>query len=361
MEGKTHYERIISGTKKEKELAFKKLQITFERRDEELAKYEVEKNPEDLEIIKKTESIVDKMVSRYGGEPKILPLDCIYILKPGSVSAMTEGKIAGGIHKPLGLKIGVEKGESKLLFTSSVAHELFHWKSYKAARVGDSGDDVRLYRTGLSMIDRKDLNEKLGEEKEYFAVLEEAIVAECTKKFLDEIGRDSEFNEEAKAVRKFRNWVMGYYRRRGIPEEKVQEILGEIKYIAQPQNKVKEVLALYDDETKRQAYAAGMFDAVHEKGGVEMRERYRERKKLYELLDKLVAHSNGKFKNREEMFTEFAKANFSGNYLPLARIVEDILGKGSFRKLAEEFSEEPEQKEHEISEKPALNPRQRKT
>lgn len=70
----------------------------------------------------------------------------------------------------------------------------------------------------------------------------------------------------------------------------------------------------------------------------------------YELLDKLVEGSGGKFKNRDEVFDEFAKANFSGNYLPLARMVEGIFGKGSFRRLAEEFSEKPKKDEHETSE-----------
>jgi len=350
MEGEIHYERIIDGTQEEKKLAFKKLQNVFDERSEKLAEYEIEKGPEDLEIIKKTESIVDRIVAKYGGESKALPLDHIYVLKPGSILAITEGRLAGGIHKPLGLKIGVEKGESKLLFASTIAHELFHLKSYKSARVGMSGEDVRLYRSGLSMIDRKDLSEEMGEEKEYFAILEEAIVAECTKKFLDEISRESVFSEEAEAVRKFRDWAVVYYRRVGIPEEKVKEFEKELKYISDSQDKIERVLEFSDDEEKRQAYAAGMFEALYEKGEVEMIERYGERKKLYELLDKLVVNSGGKFKDRDEVFDEFARANFSGNYLPLARNVESILGKGSFRKLAEEFSKEPKKEEHETSE-----------
>ncbi len=350
MEGKTHYERIVGGTQEEKELASKELQDTFEKRSKELAEYEVEKTPEDLEILKKTEAIVDSIVARYGGEPKALPLDHIYVLKPGSVLAMTEGKLAGGIHKPMGLKVGVEKGKSKSLFASTVAHELFHLKSYKSARVGKSGDDVRLYRSGLSMFDKKDPNEEGGEEKEYFSILEEAIVAECTKKLLDEIGTDSAFSEEAEAVRKFRDWVVAYYRSGGIPEEKAKEFEKELKYISDPQDKVERVLAFSKDEKKRQAYAAGMFGALYEKGEVETVERYTERKKLYELLDKIVLNSGGKFANREQVFDEFARANFSGNYLPLARTVESILGKGSFRKLVEEFSKEPKKDDHETSE-----------
>jgi hypothetical protein len=350
MEGKTHFERIVGGTEEENKVASKKLQDIFEERSKELSEYELQKSPEDIEIIKKTEAVVDSIVVRYGGEPKALPLDHIYVLKPGSVLAMTEGRLAGGIHKPMGLKIGVEKGKSKLVFASTVAHELFHLKSYKSARVGKSGEDVRLYRSGLSMFDKKDPNEEGGDEKEYFAVLEEAIVAECTKKLLDGISSDSIFSEEIEAVRQFRDWVVAYYRKNGVAEEKVKEFERELKYISEPQDKVERVLKFSHDEEKRQAYAAGMFGALYENGEVETLERYTERKKLYELLDKLVIGSDGKFKNRDEVFDEFAKANFSGNYLPLARIIESIMGKKSFRKLAEEFSQEPIKDEHETFE-----------
>ncbi|MFZ2414909.1 MAG: hypothetical protein WAW33_02870 [Minisyncoccia bacterium] len=341
MEGKTHYERIVGGTEEEKSLASKTLQEAFDRRSKKLAEYEIEKTPEDLEILQKIEVIVDSIVARYGGEPKALPLDHIYILRPDSVLDMTEGRLVGGIHKPIGLKVGVEKGKSKLLFADILAHELFHLKSYKSARVGKSGEDVRLYRSGLSMIDKRDPSEEMGDEKEYFAMLEEAIVAECTKKLLDEISTDSVFSEEAQAIRTFRNWVETYYHSSGISEEKIKEFGKELRYIPDPQDTVERVLAFSKDEEQRQTYAAGIFGALYEKGEVKTVERYAERKKLYELLDKLVINSGGKFKNRDEVFEIFARANFSGNYLSLARTVEGILGKGSFRKLAEEFSVEP--------------------
>lgn len=94
-----------------------------------------------------------------------------------------------------------------------------------------------------------------------------------------------------------------------------------------------------------------MFKALYEQGEAETVERYQERKRLYELLDRIVANSSGRFESRDEIFNEFARANFSGNYLTISRIVESILGKGSFRKLAEEFSEEPKKEgKHEESE-----------
>ncbi len=340
MEGKTHYEKIIGGTEEQRQRALRILQEIFEERNEELSKYEIEKSPEDIEILKKVESIVDKMVLRYGGDPKPLPLDHIYVLKPGSILEMSEGIISGGVHKPVAQKIGAEKGESKFLFASAVAHELFHLKSFKSARIRPNGNPA-LYRSGLSMIDTKDASEKVGEEKEYFAMLEEAIVAECTRKFLEEIGKDAEFSAEMQAINKLKAWISAYGRSGGLWEEQVKEFENHIKYIPDPEERVKRVLAYHTDEENRQAYAAGMFNALYTDEKIETLERFTERKKLYELIDKIISSSQGKFKERDEVFEEFAKANFSGNYLPLARTIESILGEGSFRKLAEEFSEEP--------------------
>ena len=351
MEGKNHhYERIIGGTQEEKDEVSVKLQTAFETPDKGFAEYEIKKLPEDIEFIQKIESAIDEIILRYEGKPKPLPLDNICILQPGGVLKITDGELSGGIHQPIPQKIGVEKGKSKLLFASTLAHELFHLKSYKSARVGNFGKEIHLYRSGLSMIDRKKPNERAGEEKEFFSILEEAIVAECTRQFIQKIGNEPSFSNEVEAVKKFRDWVTLSYRSHGIPEEKIKEIEDELKYINDPQNRVKEVLAYSDIETKRQIFAAGMFQSLCEKGDIETFERHSERKKLYDLLDKLVISSKGKFNNREEIFNEFAKANFSGNYLPLARIIEDILGKGSFRKLAEEFSEEPRKRTREATE-----------
>jgi hypothetical protein len=291
-------------------------------------------------MLTRTESAVDDMVKRYGGDPKPFPLDHVYVLKPGSVLAMTEGKLGGGIHKPLGVKIGVEKGDSKLLFASGVAHELFHAKSPKSARVGKSGDGAHLYRTGISMIDRKDTSVAIGDEKEYFGMLEEAIVAECTKRLLEQITKEEPFREEAEAVKKIWGWVREYHRKGGVSEETLEQMGEELKFIADPQKRIEEVETYSENEVDRQAYAAGMLRRVHEKGEVESMERWHERKMMYDVLDDIVAKSNGKFKNRNEVFNEFARANFSGNYLPLARMVEGILGKGSFRRLANEFAQE---------------------
>jgi len=59
---------------------------------------------------------------------------------------------------------------------------------------------------------------------------------------------------------------------------------------------------------------------------------------MYSLFDRMIAASGGSLTSRDEVFDIFATANFSGEYLPLARVVEGVLGEGSFREIAEEFS-----------------------
>ncbi len=91
-EGGGFYERVIGGTEEEKKETAKTLQQFFENPDKELAEYGLEKTPEDIEIIERTGEIVDSTVKHYGGDPKPLPLDNVYVLKPGSFFAGAESR-----------------------------------------------------------------------------------------------------------------------------------------------------------------------------------------------------------------------------------------------------------------------------
>lgn len=334
---KTHYERVVGGTEESREAALEKLQQWFETKSESLSEYELNKSEQDVKIIKEITAVVDKMVGEWEGDPKPLPIEKVHILEPGSIKEISKGKISGGIHQPLGLDIGIEKSQSLLETASAISHELFHAKSYKAARVGKTAEDVRLYRSGISMIDRK-TDVVSGEEKEYFGILEEAIVAESTKRLLDQIKEKPIFKKEAEALDRMRDWITKYLRKTGVPEKKLRLLESELKYIPDIGNIVQRVLTYSNEEEKRAAYAAGTFQRLVEEKKVESWERYEERSALNNLMDKIISKSRGRFENRDEVFEEFAKANYSGKYFRIARIIESALGKGSFRELAEKFS-----------------------
>lgn len=340
MNEKGHFENIIGGTPAEKETAREDLWELFETRNSDLAQHELEKTEEDKEIISNVESIVDTMVKTWGGNPKPLPSENIYILKSNAVGTKTKGKIFGGIANPLDIQIGVEKGESGLGFASGLAHELFHIKSYKSAQVKNSMTD--LYRSGFNMVSRK-------ERRTYFDELEEAIVAESARIAFEKIKEDSIFQSEAKANEKIKNWVMEAYRMRGISEEKVREAEREWKYIPKAEERVKDIERSYDNEKDRAYYANGIFDRLVENKEMEFWERYSQREKLYKLCDEILEKSGDKFKDRDEVFDHFATANFTGNYLSIAHTVENTLGKGSFRRLAEEFATTHQGESSEVS------------
>jgi len=178
----------------------------------------------------------------------------------------------------------------------------------------------------------------MGEEKKYFDELEEAIVAECTKKLHYDLAQHSLFANETKAMQKIRDWMEARSRRIGMYHEKNREAIAELKFIPNSDQLVMEAMLNYDNEELRQSYVVSSLVSMNNKGEMEMFERYEERSDLYKLLNEIVEKSDRKFENSDQVFALFARANFSGNYLPLARVVENILGEGSFRKIAEDFA-----------------------
>lgn len=349
MEKERHYYEHIVGVQTEEEGAQSedRLQGLFESKLSDIDEFELEKTQEDLEIIKITESIVDRIVLEYGGKPKSLPIDNVYLLTPNKLLEYSKGKFSGGLHNPLSSKIIVERNQSTVVFASTLAHEMFHLKGYKSARIGKSGSDIHLYRSGITMVNRKDIEAEVGEEKEYFTVLEEAIVSECVRQFLDILAEENAINEELIAFNQIRDYISKYYESIGVDEMRIKVFEQELKYIENSPQILEEIISHSEIEEERQRYASEMYYNLikQDKEKAITLERYLERQKMYELLDNIVLKSNGKFEYGE-VFDKLAYSHFSGNYLPFARIVEEVLGKGEFRKLAKEFSYPLEQEDN---------------
>ncbi len=337
-----HFERQINkihgGSEQDKEGALEYLRsLSDVESNTNFSPYEIQKTPEDEALIRDIEARVDTIAKYYGGTPMPASLDAIHIIVPGGISKMTAGKIYTGIHNPYTGHIGIEKNNSDLLFLGTLAHELFHLKGYKSFRINQSVDDIRVYRNGISMINMKDVERKSGQEDEYFNSAEEAIVAELTKRLTDSLVDDERFTEDIKAVNKIADWVIGFHITSGRSSGQVEELRRELKYINNPQDFVRKVISHPGSESAKEAFATGMFDNLRSKGQVEMVERYTERSKLYKLIDEIVEASNNQY-TKDEVFDKFARAHFSGSYLPLAKIIESALGKGAFRKVANDFA-----------------------
>jgi len=326
------FERIIRGTEEQKAKAKQLLQEAFNEVEyEDLKPYLVEQTREEREIIDQVVLTVDEIVKRYGGKPKPFPKDKIFVLRPGGVREVTGGELGGAFNNPIAYRIVIDRTPSKLEFALTLAHELLHLRGYKSAQVPRSGG-VAPYRSGVVLYD-------LERNKEFFSELEEAIVTEITyNRVYQELARTQHFQKELLAVNEIKKWILDTTRKRN-PQglESAQRYLEEI-YTFDNAEKILNVLRSDKNDDYKIGYLQGLF-GVELKMGKYRKERRGERERLYRLLDEIVAKSGGKFKSRDDIFEELARANFTGNIIGIGRIIEETLGRGSFRRLAEEFAE----------------------
>lgn len=60
------------------------------------------------------------------------------------------------------------------------------------------------------------------------------------------------------------------------------------------------------------------------------------RKKLWEIIDKIFEVMQEKFQNKDAVFKMFVRAYLRGELLEVAKVIEKVFGRGSFRDLAQE-------------------------
>ncbi|PIT92072.1 MAG: hypothetical protein COU08_04430 [Candidatus Harrisonbacteria bacterium CG10_big_fil_rev_8_21_14_0_10_42_17] len=333
----SHYERVVGGSSEDQSEARKELQAWLEEHDYEDTKpYERSASETDANIIALAESWVDHYVTSYGGNPKPFPPESILILEEGSVPLVTEGKLRGGFHSLLSQRIAVERSQSDVSFAACVAHELLHAKSYKAVQVFKDGD-IGPYRSGLRVFDRTD-------EGHYFTDLEEAIVVESTDRFFKtELIQNPLFISEINALTVVKRWVKKSMEIRNFSEDRQRDILDQL-YSLPHLETIAQALEGEVDSDDPEMYKIGYIDSILIKAiqeeNIGSPGRERERKAFKDTLEEILEKSGRKFTSTDEVFEEFARANFSGNLLPLARTIENILGKGAFRKIANKFRQE---------------------
>lgn len=338
MERKTPFEHIVGGNEKSRKEGLDALQNVFDAGDEDARKIEREKSPEDIKLIGDVEKFADRMIEAWGGKPNNIPLDHIYFLDQGGTAKIYDDQFENGSANPMQLTVTVDRRDSAIVTAHTLAHELFHVKSYKSAQV--KRDAPILYRSGLTMIDRHDTESDIGYEFQYFVNLHEAIVAESARILSRELSSNDTYSSEQLGTNAVIESAAAYFIECGADPDIAETLKREIIFIPGADDILKISEEMYQDASERNAHIAGWLHAKSD--DVDSLERVDERKAMYELLDRIVILSGGKYQNRREIFDVFAKANYSGNYLPLARVVEGIFGEGSFRQLAEAFGKQAE-------------------
>ncbi len=229
-------------------------------------KLEIEKSDRELNIIKLAKENVERFAAEYGRtEFPVLSPDRIHFLKEGGLAKASEERMMNGAQSVMLGRIVVDRRED-LPTAITTFHELWHGlASYQALQVTKEGK-LDWYRSGLSIRSRDG-------KKNFFKLFDEGLVGYATKRFVDEVLRQTP----------------GY-------REEIEQIEA----------------------------AGGLVDTTREI----------EREYFLDIVDSIVEKRPEEFSDREELVKEFMRAQVTGNILPIARIVDGTYKKGYFRKLA---------------------------
>ncbi|MBP6943105.1 MAG: hypothetical protein KBB55_03630 [Candidatus Buchananbacteria bacterium] len=331
MEGKaTRFERIVGGTDEEVELAHQKVDANLNLSREEFAARRVELSESEREFVTTVGSSVNEVMQRYGGNPPPIAESNIYVVPPGGASELSNGRFDHGFCNPVGQYSVVDKSPSNVAWARSLAHELCHLQAYGALQIVE-GDAVP-YRLGISSYDRTGT-------KRYLHDLEEAIVAKLTDIVVEqELRHHPDLEKELTDRETVRTWLKKFFDLHQVPLERQINSLATFNVVemASLADFLNSDVSSESPETYKLGGLAGRLAAYQEQNKLKGNERQREREKLEEIISDVLNKLPDRFTDREAVFELFARAHCNGDLLPLAKVIEETYGKGSFRKIAEE-------------------------
>lgn len=225
--------------------------------------------------------------------------------------------------------VTIEETNNGVEFIADITHELFHYASPLNLRADKALDVTTSHRQGLTAFSQD------GEVR-YFQRLHEAIVEESTRRVFKDMAKDPLLEKQTKATEEVKRWLRAKMRMELLNEEYIDSVVDDIFHIKNAQELLDCFQGLASLKKKFELFTHKL-DTARKKGNVLESERYLERSDLRAIIDELFKKAPGEFKDKEEVYQMFAKANFTGQLLPLARKVERILGKGAFRKMGEKM------------------------
>jgi hypothetical protein len=268
---------------------FNSLEAQFtEEEIKEIEKEEVKKTPEQIAMINFINDEINQLMEKFGIESFDVPEKNIHLLNREFFNKKfaKEGYSNRSFFDPSRQMILVcaDKFDNdiKLLdFAHTIFHEILHMKGKNVFEIFWNNDETISYKTYRVGYMAESTNEKdLGGKKhKHFEGFTEAIVETQTKSFVVD-----------KLLK--------------LPENK--------KYLDKYNESVKNSNGLNDG-------FGGMYD----------------RKVLDFVCDEIAKEFPEKYLNKESVFEEFLKANFTGRILETGRLVEKTFGKGSFRILGD--------------------------
>lgn len=302
--------RIVGGSVEQQSAVMNRFQEWFSSQDFD-SNFERIKTPEEVEMLEQISIYVSDFVKDYGGDPLLIPIENIHFFDEtkwnnlgDDVRQHLKKTNTGAEYRPnlQGIVVWSSKDKSHLAVAQTIAHEMLHMNAFQSL-IAVGQDKFGYRRQGLRQMA---LKSPLYD-------LDEAITAELTKRFDREY-----FGKVHSLVGEFREREAG----RDVAladsqNERAKKLLNDIAIVKKSKQENPDGSGVVSVSLESYTYP-------------------QERKRLWSLIDKIYKKNKDEFVDQEAVFKIFTGAYFTGRMLPLARLIEKTLGKGAFKKLAQD-------------------------
>lgn len=303
--------RIVGGASIEKKEQVKKeveqaLFSHFEslspQEREQFEKLEYPKSEKELALICFANEETSRLMQEAGIEPYDVPVENYHII-PSELYKKAAGDSGNAttFNTKQGIIFDAQEFRDNPVFFGAVAlHESLHLKAHFSMEVQEEGDKVNKtpYREGVT-IRALQQHGHHGKYHQHFAGLHEAIVAETEKRLLAKLLDRPELAKE-------KEWLMSD------EAKEMRKKLAEKKEI--PEDDIVWVGKKGNDDWETVSYL-------------------RQRDVLNYVCAEIQKQFPDEYHSADDVYKTFLNAHFTGQLLPLARLVEKTFGEGSFRLL----------------------------
>lgn len=294
--------------------------LEFIDEKEELEEISRPKTPEEIKLHERADEISNSILEKYDLDLFSLPEKNVLIVKRGQWPEEVP-KDAGGLYNPEAQLIALEESPIRMEYAKNLLHEQLHFKSYNALQAVTDKEKKTFftsdYRVGLTIRTRD------GEQL-FFRNINEAITEELVKRHSDELFADPVFSEERQQFK-----TMQEANQRMKEQGQTDRVMGVIDNpdtiyanIFFADSEMADILAP-DRGEGEQVFHSVQFSYP------------KQREVLQELTEKIYERNEDEYEDPAEVFDEFARAALSGRLLPLAKLVDNTFGSGTFRNLGE--------------------------
>lgn len=273
----------------------------YEQLPEEAARIleanEKQKDPYEIEAIRGANKITNEFLAEFGLTEFDIPEKNVHIIPPNLFREL-ESKpttIALAMLEKQAIALNGDATRQPFMKLSTILHEMTHLKGFLSLEMHE-GESEKLRRGGLTVY-TSPKKSRDGASFEAFRGMDESIVAEIEKRYTPRLVRENPY-------------LKGEQNR-----QMSEESVALKQKIATEEGLDMSEIFLVNEEAK--SYATFPYKP--------------QRKVLNYIVDALYESGGEKFKTRDEAMKLFFKAHFTGNIVPVARLIEQSFGKGSFR------------------------------